>query len=594
MKWFRRKKKPSKELSDKPTLIRSHTNRATNPTYRAPYSTPRGSKVTRLPDKLLERIFILVCPHSQDETYETCEQSSLDDCCPLCDTRDLAHCARVSKKWRNIAVRVLYHSIRIDAVHFCELEEILSEKRKHKGRFNRNAEPEETPTVRLQLLCRTIRDNRSLGELVEFLKTPYMTRGACKADLARSVSVCPNMRYIDLPDGLFADDPTCHTLKLEIQTRCPDLRKMTFMTGSERSLEQLASGKIWNNLEVLEFTRLNMDPAVIRRALGSLTGLRALKVTDTKTFNDEVFQYSEYLPPFPAFTELVFENTPNITADGLAAYLFRTDTQQKLKNLSLTETGIHPPTLYKITDNAPALTFLSIVESVDTSFPAVHHVPPLTSISLQTLHYEITSSLSGNSFKSLVRSHYAYLTTSIMSNRLPALRALYVRDAEFPESLIDLAPPAPAYASDPDNFVPPNPYDRSSIVSNNRFSSNNPFAAQANMAQMMPSGMGLKQELEVYSKGLDEMEWNFAKVQPPSAPGRRGSATTARPISSYGLGDSMGKAWAPGHGARRSVIVGNGFGGFLAVPADDPPRPSSSAGEKSRHSRKHSSQDLWR
>ncbi|RAL66530.1 hypothetical protein DID88_006220 [Monilinia fructigena] len=138
-----------------------------------------------------------------------------------------------------------------------------------------------------------------------------------------------------------------------------------------------------------------------------------------------------------------------------------------------------------------------------------------------------------------------------MSNRLPALRALYVRDAEFPESLIDLAPPTPAYASDPDNFVPPNPYDRSSIVSNNRFSSNNPFAAQANLASMIPSGMGLKQELEVYSKGLDEMEWNFAKVQPPSAPGRRGSATTARPISSYGLGDSMGKAWAPGHGARK-------------------------------------------
>ncbi|QSZ32622.1 hypothetical protein DSL72_002201 [Monilinia vaccinii-corymbosi] len=590
MKWFRRKKKPSKDLSDKPKLIRSHTNRATNPTYRAPYSTPRGSHIIKLPDKLLERIFILVCPHSQDETFETCEQSSLDDCCPLCDSRDLSHCAQVSRKWRDIAVRVLYHSIRIDAVHFCELEEILAEKRKHKGRFNRNAEPEETPTARLKLLCRTLRDDRTLGELVQFLKTPYMTRGACKADLARSVSVCPNLRYLDLPDGLFADDPTCHTLKLEIQTRCPDLRKMTYMTGSERSLEQLASGKIWNKLEVLEFTRLNMDPAVIRRALASLTELRALKVTDTRTFNDEVFQPSEYLPPFPAFTELVFENTPNITADGLAAYLFRSDTQNKLKHLSLTETGIHPPSLFRITENAPRLSFLSIVESVDASFPALQHVPLLTSISLQTLHYEITASSSSSSFKSTVRSYYAYLTNSLLANRLPALRALYVRDADFPESLIDLAPPVPSYATDADTFAPPN---RSSVIGSNRFSSNNPFA-QATMAQMMPTGMGLKQELEVYSKGLDEMEWNFAKVQPPTAPGGRGSATSARPISSYGLGDSMGKAWAPGHGARKSIIVGNGFGGFLAVPADDPPRPSSSAGEKQRHTRGSSSQDLWR
>lgn len=106
MKWFRRKKK-SKNLSDKPTLVRSYTDRATNPTYAAPYATLRRSNITKLPEKLLTRIFIYVCPHSQDETYETCEQSSLDDCCQWCDTRDLAHCARVSKKWRNVTVRVL-------------------------------------------------------------------------------------------------------------------------------------------------------------------------------------------------------------------------------------------------------------------------------------------------------------------------------------------------------------------------------------------------------------------------------------------------------------------------------------------------------
>ncbi|KAM3087491.1 hypothetical protein ACMFMG_001575 [Clarireedia jacksonii] len=593
MKWFKRKKK-SAQASEK--AIRSFPDHSTN--Y-APYATPRGSSITKLPDPILERIFTFVCPHSQDETYETCEQSAIDDCCPSCDTRDLAHCARVSRKWRNLAVRVLYHSVRIDAVHYCELEEILAEKRKHKTFLNRNAEPEDTARARLQLLSRTIRDNRALGDSVEYFKVPYMTRETCKPDLARSAAVCPNIRYIDLPEGLFMDDPSCHGLKLEIQMRCPDLRKMTYMAGAERSLEELAGGTIWRRLEVLELTRLNIDPTILRRALGSLPELRALKVTDMKTFNDEVFQHSDYLPPFPAFTEMVFENTPSVTAEGLASYLFRSDTQEKLRTLSLTSTGVHPSNLQQVLGTAPNLVFLSIIESVSTSFPASHTVPLLSSNSLQTLHYEITSSSSANTFKSVVSSYYQYLTSSLIANGLPALRALYVRDSEFPESLIDLAPPVPAFATDPDNFVPSNPFDRSSYASssstpsNNRFSSNNPFAARASMPPSVPSGLGLKQELEVYSKGLDEMEWNFAKVQPPDAPGRRGSMSAPRPISSYGLGDATGKAWAPGHGARRSVVVGNGFGGFLAVPADVAPRPSSSAGEKRVRS-KHSSQDLWR
>ena len=52
----------------------------------------------------------------------------------------------------------------------------------------------------------------------------------------------------------------------------------------------------------------------------------------------------------------------------------------------------------------------------------------------------------------------------------------------------------------------------------------------------------------------------------------------------------MGRAWGQGGGARKSVIVGNGFGGFLAVPADKDGRPSSSAGEKGR---RRGSRSLW-
>jgi hypothetical protein len=89
------------------------------------------------------------------------------------------------------------------------------------------------------------------------------------------------------------------------------------------------------------------------------------------------------------------------------------------------------------------------------------------------------------------------------------------------------------------------------------------------------------------------MEWNFSSVQPARERGRRGSATAPRPVSSYGLSESMGKAWNQGDrgGVRKSVIVGNGFGGFLAVPADGG-RPSSSAGEKGR--KRDTKYDMWR
>jgi len=64
--------------------------------------------------------------------------------------------------------------------------------------------------------------------------------------------------------------------------------------------------------------------------------------------------------------------------------------------------------------------------------------------------------------------------------------------------------------------------------------------------------------------------------------------TALRAVSSYGLAENMGRTWE--QGARRSVIVGNGFGGFLAVPKDA--RPSSSAGEKGRD--RASKYDMWR
>jgi hypothetical protein len=64
--------------------------------------------LSRFPEAILERIFTFVCPHSRDETYATCEQSSVEDGCGLCDLRDLAHCVAVCRRWKGEAIKLLY------------------------------------------------------------------------------------------------------------------------------------------------------------------------------------------------------------------------------------------------------------------------------------------------------------------------------------------------------------------------------------------------------------------------------------------------------------------------------------------------------
>jgi hypothetical protein len=64
--------------------------------------------LTNLPPTVLRRLFAFVCPHAEDDSYETCEQSSIEDACMLCDLRDLAHCVAVCRRWRKEAIKLLY------------------------------------------------------------------------------------------------------------------------------------------------------------------------------------------------------------------------------------------------------------------------------------------------------------------------------------------------------------------------------------------------------------------------------------------------------------------------------------------------------
>ncbi|KAI0471140.1 hypothetical protein GGR56DRAFT_659173 [Xylariaceae sp. FL0804] len=590
-----------------------------------------------LPSPILERIFTFVCPHTADETYETCEQSAMEDACMLCDLRDLSHTGQVCKTWRKTAIKLIYHSIRIDSVHYCEREIDLSEKRKRRSRFDRNGAPLDPAAARLHLLCRTLREDPTrLGKLVQYFKTPYMLRESSAATLARTIAVLPNLRYVDLPEGLFVDDPAHQTLKLEIQARCPDLRKMTYMGGSERSLEALGRGNVWLHLEVLELARINMDPASLRQGLAALQHLRALKLSDCRMVDDDMFRHNDMQPALPALEELILKAAPRVTADGLVAYLSRPDAQQGLKVLSLTETGVHPAALHSVLAAAPRLATLSITEEVQAPFPTqTGPVPPLSNWSLETLRYEITLSPTTSPYASVTAGYYNYLASSLFAGGLPRLMALYVRDENFSDMLLGLPPPTPGFAGSPRRPSSSNsaamfnggngalsPLSQSSFGSPGnpppRFGSNNPFASVAGSPRG-PGVLSLNNTLEVFTKGEDDLTWGSIRMDPFDAyddgggsggrHARNGSASSVCPTSSYGLTD-IGAGWQGAGGARKSIMIqGNGNGGFLAVPGEGGmgagrrrssaasaggaredlwPRPSSS------HGPKKGDRDLWR
>ncbi|KAJ4140849.1 hypothetical protein NW768_000053 [Fusarium equiseti] len=572
--------------------------------------------LAHLPPKVLERIFAFVCPHALDESYDNCESSAStnDSGCMLCDLRDIAHCVQVCRAWRPSAVKVLYHSVRIDPVHYCRLEEWLADRRKKTSRFDRNGVPEDPAQARLRLLRRTVRDDPTrIGKFVQFLKLPYMLRESSQVELAQTIAVLPNLKYVDLPEGMFCDDPHYTTLRLEVQARCPNLRKMTYVGGSEHSLAMLASGQVWPNLEVLELNDLNVDPTAIRAVLGSLSNLQALKVSNTPGLSDEVLSSSDGMATLPPIKELVLKDTPGVTLKGLIEYLAWQETQQALRVLTLKDTGVHPASLQEILTMASSLKTFAIQSKVAEQFPSSANSRPLASRSLETLRFEISPASSGP-FDSVTMGYYTYLASSILGGGFPKLRQLYVHDESFPDQLQGLPPPNAAFAggharsgsnsstkSNPgfgfppsSKLSPPNlPVPRRPISHiqppSKRFSSNNPFAPR------MPTSAAPTHTLEVFTKSDEFGKWNFVSVDPMF---KSASSASRRPMSSYGLAaDVTGAGWDRGD-ARRSVMVGNGTGVFLAVPgqgadesafngSSDPWRPLSSGGSPRR------SRELW-
>lgn len=445
-----------------------------------------------------------------------------------------------------------YTHIRIDVVHYCEREVELSAKRKRRSFFDRNGESIDAPAVRLELLMCSVRSSQKLGAMTRSLRIPYMTREACRADLARTVSAMPNLRYVDLPTGVFRDDPLCHALKQELMARCPDLRRFSYAQGSEGSFSRLAQSPVWPNLEVLEVCGLLIESHVLRRVLGEYSRLRELTLDGLDWLEDSALAPNDSLNAFPTVERLTLRNDRNITAAGLTVLLMSNGHRHALKHLTLSSTGVLPHSLHQILAVAPHLRSLSYIQQVSRSLPLEPVVPDLTSASLTTLHFEITPDENLSTAVSVTSSHYQYLRCSLRSNALPALRELYVRDADFAESLLRHLP------------------------------HNQPQDGRSGELLNSSDVTSLSQPLNIYSKGLEEMEWTFTAYDPSSS---LDLAQTRRPRPVSFFDAHLGPSW--GGDARKSVLVGNGFGGFLAVPAEaDQPRDS-------RYKRE-SRQDLWR
>ncbi|KAK1973369.1 hypothetical protein LZ30DRAFT_775904 [Colletotrichum cereale] len=263
--------------------------------------------------------------------------------------------------------------------------------------------------------------------MVRYLKLPYSLREASGAELAPFIYMLPNLRYADLPRDLFADKGRYGTVRPILESRCRDLRKMAYHGGAEASLSTLVTSNTWRNLEALELVEIEVDPCVLRRALGDLGKLRAIKVSDSGSFSDAIFAHVDKSPPFPCLMELVLRNTPAVTAGGLLKYLSRADTRNKLTILALLHTGVFTESLPEVLTVAHNLQTLAFETKVSEAIGGRRSSRQLASKSLKKLRFELTTTddLVGSRSR-IVASHHAYLAASLQANDMPNLTSVHL------------------------------------------------------------------------------------------------------------------------------------------------------------------------
>ena len=437
----------------------------------------------------------------------------------------------------------------MDPVHYCEKEPELVASRKGRSFGGRKGDLRDPARERLQLFNRTVSEQEGVARRVHSLKIPYMTRETCKAELARTVSILPQLRYVDLPEGFFNDDSSSRILKQELQSRCPNIRWMKYSAGSESSFLALGSAKHWRNLEELELHKLMIDMPNLTDVLSSLPALKKVAITDLLHFDDSIFSPESQLTSFPPLTSLLFQDLPSVSVAGLTAYLSRPEASQTITSLTLSNTNVQISSLHAILALCPMLHTMHVIQDVKKPFP-ITTVPSLASQSLQTLKFELSSANSSQCHAgSSSDSYYSYLASSLLQGSLPALIHLYALSTALPSMLV----PKPVNGTRARQI-----YDEP------------------------PQIFTFNHTLYLYTKSVAELEWDLTVVNRPAKSSHTGSrATTTRPMSLYNP-PPLSPQWRDK--GRESVMVGNGFGGFLMVPGQEggPRSPGKKPARKER------------
>lgn len=473
----------------------------------------------------------------------------------------------------------------------------------------------------------TLRCSPWLGAYVRYLKLPYTLRESNRGDLTRAVTACPNLQYVDLPEEFFAGDQKWHDLRQEMQTHCPSLTWMKYTSGSDAAFQSLAQGQ-WRSIGVLELVDLDIDSATLRITLSCLWKLQELKIAALACFDDDIFLPSLQVPSIPPLHTLTIADCPAITISGLLSYMDRIEVCTKLTRLSLSQTGVAVHRLPDALQAAISLQQLSIQQVAATPLP-FEPLQPLASRTLRTLRFEITppDHLAGNNLPKPSDSYYTYLASSLLANSLPALELLYVRDPTFAESLL-LTPPSPEFAqSQPSTRHGHNKrYSTASLIapSDDAISLKSPKRGLDQPLQVYTRGLSDDDWISGRVAHHDHRPTTsahrssrpstplFAPPVPPVPEAYRKDNNigfdfflrpSSRPTSSYLHPNSANAARSNSAGsmsitpietsqirdridgslispmripenwareARRSLVVGDGAGGFLAVPQPEP------------------------